>query len=273
MLKRLVEGHGCRKGPTRKREQEPAVVRKWERRRRRRVATQPHVRCMRIKISVSCSAAHARRWVPPPGCGHLSSPSLLSLASSSPLSGARTFPPSFPDQYQSDFHRYELAAIGRPYSLTTAPSLSRRVAKSVPALYGPSYSSWLATHGLKSRRVSEELVSFGGESKKRFLFEDEFLKQQVPVLCLVLSKGRGKARAVKETWGMFLQVVLKLENHNFFFGRPSLQSCFVLRKLRRQINSCAKIFVNGTIACFFLQDFGDNLCEYESQRFQVATDQ
>lgn len=92
-----------------------------------------------------------------------------------------------------------MAVVEEPYFLTGGRIASDRASKSLPVLSHTDYKSWLSHHGLRSRMVSEELVSFGDTSNLQF--EHEFLRKEVPVLCLVLSKGRGKAKAVKETWG------------------------------------------------------------------------
>ena len=90
-----------------------------------------------------------------------------------------------------------------PYSVFADPPERLEAAKSLPKLPRTDYDSWLRSQGLRSRPVSEELVSFGATRPegKGAQWEHEFLKSKVPVLCLILSKGRGKAKAVKDTWG------------------------------------------------------------------------
>lgn len=60
------------------------------------------------------------------------------------------------------------------------------------------YSEWLKSKGLYSKKLSEEEVSFGPQ--KDIKLEADFLKKEVPVLCVIISKGRNKAKAVKDTW-------------------------------------------------------------------------
>ena len=79
---------------------------------------------------------------------------------------------------------------------------------------GQSYSHWLNNEkGLCSKQVPEEVVSFvpkdhrndyinsSNSSSKMLKSEAEFLKSEIPVVCLVITKGKNKASAVKETWG------------------------------------------------------------------------
>lgn len=126
--------------------------------------------------------------------------------------------------------------IDQPYSLTTVRPFSRDKANALPVLGDTDYESWLRRQALRSRKVSEELVSFGGDSKRGLQFEDDFLRKQVPVLCLILSKGRDKARAVKETWGLLNMLVRSAVLMDLWLLfhvkiRSSLQSHPILRQL------------------------------------------
>lgn len=87
---------------------------------------------------------------------------------------------------------YQLAVMDSRYPMYTPAPVD------LDSLPETDYDQWLRSKGLRSVPLPEEDVSFGDTSKLRI--EADFLKQEVPVLCLIISKGRNKAKSVKDTW-------------------------------------------------------------------------
>ncbi|KAI1288484.1 Glycoprotein-N-acetylgalactosamine 3-beta-galactosyltransferase 1 [Halotydeus destructor] len=109
---------------------------------------------------------------------------------------------------------YQLAIMDHQY-----PAY-QDVPSDLPALPETDYKSWLKSKGYKSSPLTEEDVSFGQMSGINL--EADFLKEEVPVLCVIMSKGRNKANAVKNTWG-------KHCNQIIFFGSYSDSAIPVVR--------------------------------------------
>lgn len=105
----------------------------------------------------------------------------------------------------------ELAIVDPRYPISFVPKTD------LPSLRETDYEGWLRSKGLKSRQFTEEEVSYGedgyGVNLDGGTLETEaaFLKKEVPVLCIILSKGRNKAKSVKDTWTTHC-------NHVIFYG-------------------------------------------------------
>ena len=87
---------------------------------------------------------------------------------------------------------YQLAVMDSHYTMYTPAPVD------LDALPETNYVEWLASKGLASKPMAEEDVSFGKLSD--IVIEADFLKREVPILCLILSKGRNKAKAARDTW-------------------------------------------------------------------------
>lgn len=71
---------------------------------------------------------------------------------------------------------------------------------------GPgNYSIWLASKNLTTKSIPEEVISFDLNSQnskgQSIKLESEYLKNEIPILCLIWSKNKNLAKSVQLTWG------------------------------------------------------------------------
>ena len=85
------------------------------------------------------------------------------------------------------------------------------------------YDQWLGQHSIRRHVLSEESKSFANVNKNTdFILESEYLYSKVRVLCLVLTKSRKRAHAVRLTWATHC-------NNVIFFGPYSDHKIPVLK--------------------------------------------
>src|ERR1700759_4332162 len=71
------------------------------------------------------------------------------------------------------------------------------------------YDQWLQQNSIQRHLLSEEFISFASSEKNSdFILESEYLYNKVRVLCLVLTKSRKRANAVRLTWATHCNKVI-----------------------------------------------------------------
>lgn len=140
------------------------------------------------------------------------------------------------------------AVVWRTYQLTDvdfrySSMFTSRNNFGLPSLTS-DYSLWLKEQGLRSSVIPEEEISFPSLSQTSRETEAAFLTRKVPILCIVFSKGRKKAQAVKETWGKHCNKVLffgtYIDNSIPVYRYSSLESshvyfCQIFFRIRHEV--------------------------------------